>query len=104
MRSLSDATLVTRWGDTSMRTKTAIHTSRSLISGASMLAAMALLVLGCSQVILAQQSSQPRTFASASQASRALYEAVKNDDEPAMDAILGAGPELTSSGSDNDDK
>lgn len=83
-----------------MRTNTEINTSP--ISGFSILAAIVLLVFG-SQLTLAQQS-QTRTFASASDASRALYEAVKNNDEPAMDAILGAGPELTSSGSDNDDK
>jgi Protein of unknown function (DUF2950) len=86
-----------------MSRNAAINSSPSAISGASVLTAVALLVLCCSQLSLAQQS-QTRTFASAREASQALYEAVKNNDEPAMDAILGAGPELTSSGSDNDDK
>lgn len=86
-----------------MRTNMEINKSRSPFAGKIIVAAIALLGLCYSQVTLAQQS-QPKTFASASQASQALYEAVKNNNEPAMDAILGAGPELTSSGSDNDDK
>jgi hypothetical protein len=68
-----------------------------------MLTATVLLVVGCSQFTVAQQSGA-KTFASPSQASRALYEAVKNDDDSALRTILGAGPELTSSGSDTDDK
>jgi hypothetical protein len=86
-----------------MRTNTAINTSRSVISKTTIVAAIATLAFCWSHLTLAQ-GSQPRTFASPSEASRALYEAAKNNDDPALDAILGAGPELTSSGSDNDDK
>jgi hypothetical protein len=89
--------------DKSMRTNSAINTSRFLVSSSRILAATALLVLCCSQLTLAQQP-QPRTFASAGQAAQALYDAVKGNDEEALHAILGAGPELTSSGSDPDDK
>jgi hypothetical protein len=64
---------------------------------------IALLTLGSAHLTFAQQS-RPRTFASAGQAAQALYEAVKSNDESVVHAILGAGPELTSSGSDIDDK
>ena len=65
--------------------------------------AIALLIVGCSQLTFAQLL-HPKTFASAGQAAQALYEAVKNGDESAVRAILGAGPELTSSGAETDDK
>ena len=85
-----------------MRTNTAINTLR-LLTLRTIVAAIALLVLCCSQVSLAQQS-QPRTFASASTACRALYQAAKNNDGPAIQAILGVGPELTSTGNPTEDK
>ncbi len=64
---------------------------------------IAVMVLGCAQPTYAQQSG-PRTFTSAAQASRALFDAVQKNDEQAVQAILGAGPELTSSGDDAQDK
>jgi hypothetical protein len=81
--------------------RTAINPSRFLTSHIMTLTATVLLVAGCSQLTFAQSGA--KTFASPSQAAHALYEAVKNHDEPALDAILGAGPEVTSSGSDPDD-
>ena len=68
-----------------------------------MVASIALFAVGCSQLTYAQQS-QSRTFASASQAAIALYEAVKGNDDSEVRAILGCGPELTTSGSDTEDK
>jgi hypothetical protein len=66
---------------------------------------VALLVLGCARP--AAQPAPPaqvRTFASPGQAAQALYEAERTNDESAARAILGTGPELTSAGSDIDDK
>jgi hypothetical protein len=60
------------------------------------------LILAAAQPILAQ--TQQKTFASAEQASQALYEAVLNEDDRAVKGILGAAPELTSTGNDEEDK
>jgi hypothetical protein len=45
----------------------------------------------------------PKTFSSPDEASRALLQAVQNHDEEALEAILGAGKEVTSSGDDDAD-
>ena len=50
------------------------------------------------------QQTEPKTFPSAGEASLALYRAVENHDEPAIEAILGAGTEVTSTSDDDDDK
>jgi hypothetical protein len=60
------------------------------------------LILAVAQPTLAQ--TQQKTFASAEQASQALYEAVLNEDDRAVMGILGAAPELTSTGNDEEDK
>jgi hypothetical protein len=60
------------------------------------------LILAVAQPTLAQ--TQQKTFASAEQASQALYEAVLNEDGRAVMGILGAAPELTSTGNDEEDK
>ena len=62
---------------------------------------VATLILSFSQPTLAQTVA--KTFASAEQASQALYEAVRNKDDQALQAILG-GPELSSSGDEERDK
>jgi len=103
MGSRFNTTLLTRWRNELMRTNTAINTSRSPISSCTLVAAIALMVLTFTQLTLAQEA-QPKTFASASQAAQALYEAVKGNDESGVDAILGCGHDLTSSGSDPEDK
>jgi hypothetical protein len=72
------------------------------LAGAALVTMIALMILGCAQSTFAQ--SLPKTFVSASQASQALYEAVKNKDDEAVQAILGAGPELTSSGDEAADR
>lgn len=74
------------------------------ISPSTVVALMiALLVASFFEVTFAQQS-RPRTFASAVQAAQALYDAVRNNDDGAVRTILGAGPELTSSGNEAVDK
>jgi hypothetical protein len=50
------------------------------------------------------QQSEPKTFASPGEASNALFQAVQSDDEQALQAILGAGQEVTSSSDDIEDK
>jgi len=69
----------------------------------SKLAALALLVVGSSQLGLAQKSG-PETFSSPWKASSALFQAVQNNDEEAMERILGAGKEVTSSSDEIEDK
>lgn len=62
-----------------------------------------LVVLGFAELGFAQQST-PKTFASAGEASNALFQAVQNDDEQALQAILGAGKNVTSSSDEVEDK
>ncbi|HZW92428.1 MAG TPA: DUF2950 family protein [Candidatus Eremiobacteraceae bacterium] len=50
------------------------------------------------------QESQPRTFSSPGEASDALFQAAQKEDEPALEAILGAGKEITSSSDEEEDK
>lgn len=50
------------------------------------------------------QDAHLKTFASPAEASDALYEAAKKEDEQALESILGAGKELTSSSDDVEDK
>ncbi len=50
------------------------------------------------------QGSQPRTFSSPGEASDALFQAAQKEDEPALEAILGAGKEVTSSSNEQEDK
>src|SRR5450432_3111428 len=50
------------------------------------------------------QASAPKTFSSPAAASNALFQAVQNDDEQALQAILGGGKEITSSNDDIEDK
>ena len=50
------------------------------------------------------QEAGPKTFSSAAEASHALFLAVRNEDEQAVGAILGAGKEITSSNDEVEDK
>ena len=50
------------------------------------------------------QEVQPKTFSSPAEASSALFQAAQKEDEPALEAILGAGKEVTSSSDDVEDK
>jgi hypothetical protein len=50
------------------------------------------------------QEPQLRTFSSPVEAGNALFQAAKNEDEQALEAILGAGKEVTSSSDEVEDK
>ena len=65
--------------------------------------AFTLLVVGHAQPSFGQ-TSQPKTFSSPSEASSALFQAVQSEDEQAVEAILGAGKEVTSSSDEVEDK
>jgi hypothetical protein len=67
------------------------------------LSVLALLVVGISQLSLAQKSG-PETFSSPWKASSAFFQAVENGDEEALERILGAGKEVTSSSDEIEDK
>jgi len=62
-----------------------------------------LLVTGLASSSFAQDAP-PRTFASAGEAANSLFEAAKKEDEKALEAILGAGKEVTSSSDEVEDK
>src|SRR5438876_7640293 len=66
------------------------------------LAVSALLTLGYARLSFGQRS-EPKTFSSPGEASNALFQAVKNEDEQALEAILGAGKEVTSSSDEIED-
>jgi hypothetical protein len=65
--------------------------------------ALTLLVVGYARLSLGQ-TSQPKTFSSPEEASIALFQAVHREDEHAVEAILGAGKEVTSSSDEVEDK
>lgn len=69
-----------------------------------LLVGLLLLVAGFAGSSFAQESPQPRTFHSPGEAGDALFQAAQKQDEPALEAILGAGKEVTSSRDDIDDK
>jgi hypothetical protein len=64
---------------------------------------LVLLVMGFAVSSFAQ-GSQPKMFNSPGEASSALFQAVQNEDEEAVERILGAGREVTSSNDDLEDK
>ena len=78
-------------------------TLRPRLAGMAAMAALTLLVLGYAQSSFAQES-QPRTFSSPAEAAQALFQAVDSEDEQAVEAIVGAGKEVTSSSDDVEDK
>jgi Protein of unknown function (DUF2950) len=73
------------------------------VSGMLVGLAFALLSIGQAQLSLSQ-TSQPKTFSSPGEASNALFQAVQNGDEQTLEAILGAGKEVTSSSDEVEDK
>ena len=68
-----------------------------------LLVGLLLLVAGFAGSSFAQES-QPRTFSSPGAATDALFQAAHNKDEQALEAILGAGKEVTSSSDEEQDK
>jgi hypothetical protein len=67
------------------------------------LSALALLIASCSQTSHAQKSGL-ETFSSPGKATSALFQAVQNSDEEALERILRAGKEVTSSNDEIEDK
>jgi Protein of unknown function (DUF2950) len=76
---------------------------RPRLNWMAVLAALGLLAAGCSQLSPAQ-GMQPQTFSSPGEATQALFEAVQNNDEEALERVLGGGKEVTSSSDEMDDK
>src|SRR5207244_10962616 len=89
----------------SMRTTNLTHktSGRPRLIWMVALAVSALLTLGYARLSFGQRS-EPKTFSSPGEASNALFQAVKNEDEQALEAILGAGKEVTSSSDEVEDK
>jgi len=88
-----------------MRTTNQItkSSSRPRLNWMAAIVTLPLLVVGYSQLGLAQKSG-PKTFSSPGEASNALFQAVQNSDEEAVERILGAGKEVTSSSDETEDK
>jgi hypothetical protein len=68
-----------------------------------LLVGLLLLVAGLAGSSFAQDS-QPKTFSSPGEAADALFQAAQREDEPALEAILRAGKEVTSSSDEVEDK
>jgi len=85
---------------TNLITETA---SRPRLNWVAAVSALALLIVGYSELSFAQKSG-PATFSSPGEATKALFQAVQNGDEEALQRILGAGKEVTSSGDEIEDK
>src|ERR1700757_1528089 len=62
-----------------------------------------LLVVGFASPSFAEET-HPKAFASPEEAANALFEAAQREDEQALEAILGAGKEVTSSSDEVEDK
>jgi hypothetical protein len=62
-----------------------------------------LLLVGFAKSSFAQEA-QPKTFGSPGEATSALFEATQKEDERTLEAILGAGKEVTSSSDEIEDK
>ena len=66
-------------------------------------AVLPLLLVGSARSSFAQ-TSKPKTFSSAGEAANALFQAVQKEDEQTLEAIFGAGKEVTSSSDEVEDK
>ena len=67
------------------------------------LAVLPLLIVGSARSCLAQ-TSKPKTFSSPGEACNALFQAVQREDEQTLEAMFGAGKEVTSSSDEVEDK
>lgn len=79
-----------------------IRSQRSFVTIMALATVIAML-LGYAHRSFAQKSG-PKTFASAAEACHALHQAVRNNDEQQIEAILGAGKDVTSEGDEAADK
>lgn len=70
----------------------------------SSISALAVTLLVIGHGLSFGQTSKPKAFSSPAEASAALFQAAQNGDEQALQAILGAGKEITSSSDDLEDK
>jgi hypothetical protein len=70
--------------------------------GIAWMIVLSLLIVGSTRSSFAQ-ISKPKTFSSPGQAANAVFQAVQNSDEQALEAILGAGKEVTSSSDEVED-
>src|ERR1700731_2504832 len=77
--------------------------SRPRLNWVGTLSALALLMVGSPDLSRAQKSG-PETFSSPGKATSALFQAVQNGDEEALERILGADKEVTSSNDEIQDK
>src|ERR1700674_490579 len=77
--------------------------SRPRLNWVGTLSALALLMVGYSDLSRAQKYGA-ETFSSPGKATRALFQAVQNGDEEALERILGADKEVTSSNDEIEDK
>jgi Protein of unknown function (DUF2950) len=77
--------------------------SKPRLNWVGTLSALALVIVGYSHSSLAQKSG-PETFSSPGKATSALFQAVQNSDEEALERILGADKEVTSSSDEIEDK
>jgi hypothetical protein len=87
----------------------AVETFSVKLACGSALTMLALLLLGLLLVAGFASSSfaeeaHSKTFASPEQAANALFEAAQKENERALEAILGAGKEVTSSSDEEEDK
>src|SRR6266851_3237420 len=80
-----------------------VGTFRHRLASMVALAVLPLLVVGSARSSLAQ-TSKPKTFSSPGEAANALFQAVQREDEQTLEAIFGAGTEVTSSKDEVEDK
>jgi hypothetical protein len=84
-------------------TKIQVAAFRLRLASVVAIALLSLLVVGYGRPGFAQ-ISQAKTFSSPVEACHALFQAVQNGDEQGLEAILGAGKEVTSSSDEVEDK
>jgi hypothetical protein len=80
-----------------------LGTFRSRLVWTIALSVLPLLVVGSARSGFAQ-TSKPKTFSSPGEAANAVFQAVQNNDEQTLEAIFGAGKEVTSSSDEVEDK
>jgi hypothetical protein len=80
-----------------------LGTFRSRLARMIALAVLPLLIAGSARSSFAQ-TSKPKTFSSPGEAANAVFQADQNNDEQTLEAIFGAGKEVTSSSDEVEDK
>ena len=80
-----------------------VGTFRRRLASVVALAVLQVLVVGSARSSFAQ-TSKAKTFSSPGEAANALFQAVQREDEQSLEAIFGAGKEVTSSNDEVEDK